>query len=278
MEDKLKEFNNKQIIDRICDKHQVKFWRIATPIRGSDQKQVQEFCPECAREDIAKRQYQTSREAVNKQLYLSTYDVLMRDSIIPNELKEASFETFQAQTSEEKQLLTFTQNQVKKYLNGMTGNTLITGTVGIGKSHLSLAMAKALNDGYKNKNDPKSVLFVTFADIITKIQDGWRYKQNTNFSEYDAVQFLTTPNFLFLDDLGAKNADIKPKSDWEQDLLFKVLNARETTIINTNLSSTELRTVYNERNYSRILKGLDGNTYKADNIRDKRYKINQFKR
>ncbi|MDS3035670.1 ATP-binding protein, partial [Streptococcus pneumoniae] len=64
-------------------------------------------------------------------------------------------------------------------------------------------------------------------------------------------------------------AVIKPKSDWEKDLLFDVLNNRENTIFNTNLDSDELKIVYNERNYSRILKGLEGNTFKAFTIKDK---------
>ncbi|MDS9385697.1 ATP-binding protein, partial [Streptococcus pneumoniae] len=49
------------------------------------------------------------------------------------------------------------------------------------------------------------------------------------------------------------------------------------TIFNTNLDSDELKIVYNERNYSRILKGLEGNTFKAFTIKDKRYSINQLK-
>lgn len=67
------------------------------------------------------------------------------------------------------------------------------------------------------------------------------------------------------------------RADWEQDLLFDVLNNRENTIFNTNLDSDELKIVYNERNYSRILKGLEGNTFKAFTIKDKRYSINQLK-
>lgn len=88
---------------------------------------------------------------------------------------------------------------------------------------------------------------------------------------------LKSVDYLILDDLGAKNAIIKPKSDWEQDLLFDILNSRENTIINTNLSGSELKTVYNERNYSRILKGLEGNSFKSFTIKDKRYSINRLK-
>ena len=88
---------------------------------------------------------------------------------------------------------------------------------------------------------------------------------------------LINVDFLIIDDLGAKNGTISPKSDWEQDFLFDIINNRETTIFNTNLDSSELRTVYNARNSSRILKGLEGNIFKAFTIKDKRYTINKFK-
>ena len=201
----------------------------------------------------------------------------MRDSVIPDELKTATFDNFIVETQEEKQLLAFAQNQVKKYLEGMNGNTLITGSTGVGKSHLSVAMAKAINEGSKAKNEPKSVLFVTFTDIVNKIQDGWSYGKNAALTKSDAMELLKKPDYLIIDDLGAKNAVIKPKNDWEQDLLFDILNNRENTIINTNLSGDELKTVYNERNYSRILKGLEGNSFRIYSIKDKRYSIRQLK-
>lgn len=150
-------------------------------------------------------------------------------------------------------LLTFAAEQVQKYLNGMAGNTIITGDTGIGKSHLSAAMAKAINEG-------------------------WNYGKGAKLTENQAKEQLTAVDFLILDDLGAKNAIISPKSDWEQDFLFDILNNRERTIINTNLNSGELKTVYNARNYSRILKGAEGNTFKAFGIQDKRYSVNKLKK
>ncbi|MDW7796794.1 ATP-binding protein [Streptococcus canis] len=278
MEQKFKEFNNKKIIDKVCETHQVNYWQISTPIRGSSERRLQEFCPECAREGIQQKKQELIKEQVNKQAYIKTYDVLMRDSLIPSELRGATFENFIISTTEEQQMLDFVKEQVKKYLNGMTGNTLITGSTGIGKSHLSLAMAKAINEGFKAENDSKSVLFISLTEIIKQIKKGWNYGRNASLTEYEAVERLTSVDFLIIDDLGAKNATISPKSDWEQDFLFDIINNRETTIFNTNLDSNEIRTVYNARNYSRILKGLEGNSFKAFSIKDKRYTLNKLRR
>lgn len=235
------------------------------------------FCPECAKEQIKKQEQEEVEKHLNANIYQETYNVLMRDSTVPKELKEATFENFKAETTEEKQLLNFAKNQVQKYLDGMKGNTLITGSTGIGKSHLSISMAKAINEGYRAKGEPKSVLFVNLTEIIKQIKEGWNYGKGASLTEFEAVERLKNIDFLILDDLGAKNATVGPKSDWEQDLLFDILNHRENTIINTNLSGTELKTVYNERNYSRILKGLEGNSFKSFSIKDKRYTINKLK-
>ncbi|HEM2548801.1 TPA: ATP-binding protein [Streptococcus suis] len=235
------------------------------------------YCPMCASELMDNQEKEMIQELQNKQLYLKTYNVLMRDSTVPEELRGASFENFKAETPEEKQLLEFARGQVEKYKQGMTGNTLITGQTGIGKSHLSFAMAKAINEHFKDIGKPKSVLFVSLTEIIKQIKNGWNYGKGAKLTEFDAVKLLTSVDFLILDDLGAKNANISSKGDWEQEFLFDILNNRETTIINTNLNSQELKTVYNERNVSRILKGLDGNSFKAFSISDKRYKINELK-
>ena len=247
-------------------------------IAGEDKpRKLSPFCPECVREQQDRLEQEEVEKHLNAGIYQKTYNVLMRDSTIPKELKEASFDNFIAETTEEKQLLEFAKGQVQKYLDGMSGNTLITGSTGIGKSHLSVSIAKAINEGYKAKGEPKSVLFVNLSEIIKQIKEGWNYGKGASLTEFEAVELLKSVDYLIVDDLGAKNATISPKSDWEQDLLFDILNHRENTIINTNLSGTELATVYNERNYSRILKGLEGNSFKAFTIKDKRYSINKLK-
>lgn len=267
-------------LEEVCPVHNVHLQqrnRIVV-IAGEDEpRKPVPFCPECAKEEIAQKSQSELEKLKNKELYANTYNVLERDSTIPKELKTATFDTFIANTSEECQLLAFAKQQADKYLNGMVGNTLITGGTGIGKSHLSVSIAKAINEGYRAKNEPKSVLFISLTEIIKEIKEGWNYGRGAKLTEAEAVKLLTEADYLILDDLGAKNATLNPKSDWEQDFLFDILNNRENTIINTNLSGSELKKVYNERNASRILKGLEGNTFKAFGIKDKRYSIRNLK-
>ncbi|MGE9834894.1 ATP-binding protein [Streptococcus orisratti] len=267
-------------LDELCPIHKTNLIQLdrVVKIAGEDKpRKPSPFCPECIKEQNEKQEQEEVEKHLNAGIYQKTYNVFMRDSTIPKKLKDATFDDFLAKTAEENQLLVFAKGQVDKYLDGMIGNTLITGSPGIGKSHLSIAIAKALNEGYRAKGEPKSVLFVNLTEKIKQIKEGWNYGKGATLTEFELVDQLKNVDFLILDDLGSKNAEIRPKSDWEQDLLFDVLNSRENTIINTNLNATELKTVYNERNYSRILQGLEGNSFKSFTIKDKRYSIDSLK-
>ena len=275
MENKFEQYNNRKISDKVCEVHKVNYWQISTPIRGSKERNIQEFCPECCQEQIDRQEQEGVNNSLNAETYLKTYNVLMRDSTIPRELKEASFENFIAETVEEKQLLEFGKGQVKKYLDGMTGNTLFTGSTGIGKSHLSVAIAKAINEGYKTKGEPKSVLFVNLTEILRRVRESF----NSNSQEGYYSRMLKEVDYLVLDDLGIKsdNASSKGKSVWEEEFIFDILSNRDKTIITTNLSSSEIASLYSERVASRIRTGLEGNFFKSFTIKDKRYSIKRLK-
>ena len=276
MENKFEQYNNRKISDKVCEVHKVNYWQISTPIRGSKERNVQEFCPECTKELIDRQEQEGVNNTLNAETYLKTYNVLMRDSTIPRELKEASFENFIAETAEEKQLLEFSKGQVEKYLGGMTGNTLFTGSTGIGKSHLSVAIAKAINEGYKVKGEPKSVLFVNLTEILRRVRESFN---SPTSQEGHYSRMLKEVDYLVLDDLGIKsdNASSKGKSVWEEEFIFDILSNRDKTIITTNLSSSEIASLYSDRVASRVRTGLEGNFFKSFTIKDKRYSISSLK-
>lgn len=276
MEDKFEQYNNRKISDKVCEVHHVNFWQISTPIRGSKERNIQEFCPECTKELIDRQEQEGVNNTLNAETYLKTYNVLMRDSTMPRELKEASFENFIAETAEEKQLLEFAKGQVTKYLDGMTGNTLFTGSTGIGKSHLSVAIAKAINEGYKAKGEPKSVLFVNLTEILRRVRES--FNSPTSLEGYYS-RMLKETDYLVLDDLGIKsdNASSKGKTVWEEGFIFDILSNRDKTIITTNLSSSEIASLYSDRVASRVRTGLEGNFFKSFTIKDKRYSISSLK-
>ena len=276
MENNFEQYNNRKISDKVCEIHKVNYWKISTPIRGSKERSIQEFCPECTKELIERQDREGVDNSLNAEIYLKTYNVLMRDSTIPRELKEASFENFIVETAEEKQLLAFAREQVDKYLDGVTGNTLFTGSTGIGKSHLSVAIAKAINEGYKAKGEPKSVLFVNLTEILRRVRESFNAPTSL---EGHYSRMLKEVDYLVLDDLGIKsdNASSKGKSFWEEEFIFDILSNRDKTIITTNLSNSEITSMYSDRVASRVRTGLEGNFFKSFTIKDKRYSIKRLK-
>ncbi|HEL2702704.1 TPA: ATP-binding protein [Streptococcus suis] len=275
MDEKFEQFKNRKISDKVCDIHKVNLWLVTHPISGTTEYKTSEMCPECTRDQIEKKKQEITESGMNASIYQKTYNVLMRDSTIPKELKEASFNNFIAETAEEKQLLAFAKGQVAKYLDGMSGNTLFTGSTGIGKSHLSVAMAKAINEGYKAKGEPKSVLFVNLTEILRRVRESFNYNSQEGYYS----RMLKEVDYLVLDDLGVKlnNNNSKGKSTWEEGFIFDILSNRDKTIITTNLSSSEIADLYSDRVASRVRTGLEGNFFKSFTIKDKRYSINSLK-
>lgn len=265
-------------LDGLCPIHKVNLMQLdrVVKIAGEDRpRKPSPFCPECVKEQRDKQEQEEVEKHLNASIYKKTYNVLMRDSTIPKELKEASFDNFIAETAEEKQLLAFAKGQVDKYLDGMSGNTLFTGSTGIGKSHLSVAMAKVINEGYKAKGEPKSVLFVNLTEILRRVRESFNYNSQEGYYS----RMLKEVDYLVLDDLGVKlnSNNSKGKSTWEEEFIFDILSNRDKTIITTNLSSSEIASLYSDRVASRVRTGLEGNFFKSFTIKDKRYTINSLK-
>ncbi|HEM4386005.1 ATP-binding protein [Streptococcus suis] len=265
-------------LDELCPIHKTKLIQLdrVVKIAGEDKpRKPSPFCPECVKEQNEKQEQEEVEKHLNAGIYQKTYNVLMRDSTIPKELKEASFDNFIAGTAEEKQLLAFAKGQVAKYLDGMSGNTVFTGSTGIGKSHLSVAIAKAINEGYKAKGEPKSVLFVNLTEILRRVRESFNYNSQEGYYS----KLLKEVDYLVLDDLGVKlnGNNGKGKGIWEEEFIFDILSNRDKTIITTNLSSSEIASLYSDRVASRVRTGLEGNFFKSFTIKDKRYSINSLK-
>lgn len=122
-------------------------------------------------------------------------------------------------------------------------NIIFYGGTGLGKTHLSLAIANAvINRGY-------SVVYGTAQNLLNDLQ-------NENFGRTDNIRYyeraVLNCDLLIIDDLGTEF-----KNSYSTATLYNIINSRLLaklpTIISTNFSSGELEEKYDQRITSRII-------------------------
>ena len=122
------------------------------------------------------------------------------------------------------------RNFVKAYPLETNGNgLLLTGSIGVGKTHLAVGLLQALiaERGVKG-------LFYDYRDLLKQVQNS--YNRNVEATELEVLQPVFDAEVLVLDELGAS----KP-TDWVWDTVAHILNTRyndrRTTIITTNYAN-----------------------------------------
>ena len=103
---------------------------------------------------------------------------------------------------------------------------VFVGAVGVGKTHLAVAILRELIDRYQVRG-----LFYQFGALLRQIQDSYNPVSKT--SELKVLQPVFDAEVLVLDELGAS----KP-TDWVRDTMMQIINARyndkRLTIFTTN--------------------------------------------
>lgn len=117
------------------------------------------------------------------------------------------------------------------------------GKTGVGKTHLSLSIAKAVaGKGFTVAYGS----IINYLNIIEKEHFG-----RAESSESDTMSLLINTELLVLDDLGSEFS-----TSFYESVIYNIINSRINmglpTIINTNLSTEELQKKYNDRIISRI--------------------------
>jgi DNA replication protein DnaC len=105
---------------------------------------------------------------------------------------------------------------------------LLVGPVGVGKTHLAVAILRELIERYQLPG-----LFYQFGALLRRIQDS--YNPISQTSELAVLQPVFDADVLVLDELGAS----KP-TDWVRDTMMQIINTRyndkRLTIFTTNYS------------------------------------------
>lgn len=138
-------------------------------------------------------------------------------------------------------------------------NLLFWGGTGLGKTHLSLAIAgEVVHKGYL-------VLYAS-APRLTATLEQQQFRTDSRSAQYR--EMLYGCELLVIDDLGAEFT-----TRFTTSAIYDIINSRliqqRPTIINTNLAMPELRAMYSERTASRIQGGYEQIHFYGSDIRIK---------
>lgn len=133
----------------------------------------------------------------------------------------------------------------KSYAENFTTRSpglLMLGQTGLGKTHLSLAIAgQVINRGY-------GVIYASAQNILNKLESEKFGKGDSD----DTQQKLIECDLLILDDLGTEFS-----TQFTVSVIYNIINSRllssKPTIISTNLTMEQLEKTYSQRVSSRIL-------------------------
>jgi DNA replication protein DnaC len=153
-------------------------------------------------------------------------DKLIADARIPKLYVDSSLQNYQPSTQEPSQLRAYNYAHalVRDY-PAVDRGILLMGESGVGKTHLSVAILRALIEkGIECR-------FYEYRSLLKEIQSS--YNPNTNTSEMEVLAPLFECEVVALDELGAA----KP-TQWVQDTIGLIINSRynekKLTILTTN--------------------------------------------
>lgn len=258
--------NDLQETDEQCDIHGVCKVRI---------KDFAPFCQMCKKEQLEQEEQARVDEMFERNYRRKTIETLKLDSLVGDpKLCTANFKNYIPDNDESKNALVSARKFAYEYLDREKKfNTIFSGVPGVGKSHLAMSMLQAINENFKPLG---SCLFISVNDLMRLIKDSFNNPES-KYTEANMVRLLGDVDVLVLDDLGSESSfkrENREASEYIQQVLFGVLNARQRTIITTNLSSSELEEIYNPKIVSRIYKGVENHIIKFTTAtKDKRSKI-----
>lgn len=142
--------------------------------------------------------------------------------------------------------------------NEHSKSLLMKGNTGLGKTHLSLAIAnEVIKKGF-------SVIYTSAPQILSKLErEHFNYRYE---NQEETFQSLLKCDLLILDDLGTEFV-----SDFTRSCVYNLFNSRilskKPMIISTNLQLEELITTYSQRFVSRLLGSCDKLDFIGEDIR-----------
>lgn len=153
---------------------------------------------------------------------------------IPERYQHCTLESYEPNFQGNNRALAAALVQARNFLRGYpleTGGNglLLTGSIGVGKTHLAVGMLQALITERGAKG-----LFWDYRDLLKTVQHS--YNPAVATTEHDVLRPVFEAEVLVLDELGANRP-----TEWVWDTVAHILNTRyndrRTTIITTNYAN-----------------------------------------
>jgi DNA replication protein DnaC len=150
-----------------------------------------------------------------------------RAARIPERYRNCSLVNFSGLTDSQRAGKALARRFVESY-PAVDAGLLLVGPVGVGKTHLAVAILAELVDAKGVRG-----LFCDVADLLDRIQAS--FSRGVEESADDVLAPYRDVELLVLDELGARRP-----TDWARDVLYGLLNTRynrkRTTILTTNFA------------------------------------------
>lgn len=161
-----------------------------------------------------------------------------------------------------KTILDIAKQYAQGFEAGKSGNIIMMGNTGLGKTHISSAMGGVI---IKKGND---VYYTGAVEMLSEFEDE-RFGYDRSEEKSAILDKYFTCDLLIIDDLGTELIN-----QFSTSCLYNVINSRlirkKSTIINTNFTRDELRKKYQDRITSRIFGEYTVLPFLGADIREKK--------
>lgn len=185
----------------------------------------------CLRREIAKARYATS--GMSERMHAQTFANFSLQYYAPGEESERMRNNYE-----------FLYNYASQFDPRQSGNVMLFGGTGLGKTHLSSAVAgEVLQKGY-------DVCYVTAPRMMGDFEKQ-RFGDGNGDADGHTAHYYTS-DLLILDDLGTEVVN-QFTASCLYDLITRRMDTGKATLISTNVSAADLRKRYWDRITSRLL-------------------------
>lgn len=229
------------------------------------EEKVIDHCVSCDYRRIAEDSVNEFKRALIRKMQA----IFDQESLINDDLREACFENYHPMTQSQLKAKQEAMRYTAEFSLDKPQNLLLSGTYGVGKSHLAVSIAKKLMEsGY-------SCVFISVPRLFTKIKS--TFGRRDGMTEEEITDALVKVDCLILDDIGAEHIEMDRNGEgrgWGVSKIFEIVDSRagKHTVYTTNLTSDEMQRRFGMRNFSRLMKNTT-----AIKVEGEDYRLKEFK-